>query len=139
MAIKRNASARWEGSGKEGKGTVSTQSGVLNQTQYSFNTRFADGIGTNPEELVGAAHAGCFSMKLAFVLNSKEYTADSIDTSATVVFDNGTITEVHLKTRASVPGMSAEDFLAAATEAKENCPISKLFTAEIHLDAALND
>lgn len=137
MAIKRNASARWEGSGKEGKGSLSTQSGVLSATQYSFNTRFEDGIGTNPEELIGAAHAGCFSMKLAFVLQAQGLTATSIDTSATVVLDNGAVTEIHLTTRAAVPGISAEDFATAAEDAKTNCPISKLMNATIVLDAAL--
>ena len=137
MAIKRNASARWEGSGKEGKGSLSTQSGVLSATQYSYNTRFEDGIGTNPEELIGAAHAGCFSMKLAFVLQAKGLTATSIDTSATVVLDNGAVTEIHLTTRAAVPDISAEDFAAAAEDAKTNCPISKLMNAAIVLDAAL--
>lgn len=137
MAIQRTASAHWAGSGKEGSGHLSTQSTVLHETQYSFNTRFADGIGTNPEELIGAAHAGCFSMKLAFVLAAKGFTADSIDTHSTIVLDNGAVTEARLQTRAAVPGMSAEDFLAAATEAKENCPISKLLTAQITLDASL--
>ncbi len=137
MSIKRNASARWEGSGKEGNGTLSTDSTVLHETAYSFNTRFADGIGTNPEELLGAAHAGCFSMKLAFVLQGQNHTAAYIDTKATVVLDNGTITEVHLHTRAEVPGMSADEFIAAALEAKENCPVSKLFNANIILDAEL--
>lgn len=137
MAIKRNASARWEGSGKEGKGTLTTQSGVLSGTQYSYNTRFEDGIGTNPEELIGAAHAGCFSMKLAFVLQAKGVTAHSIDTTATVVLDGGVITEIHLVTRVSAPDLSVEDFAAAAADAKENCPISKSLNAAIHLDAAL--
>ncbi len=139
MSIKRNASAHWAGSGKEGNGTLTSASGVLTDTQYSFNTRFADGIGTNPEELIAAAHAGCFSMKLAFVLQGLGHTADSIDTNATVVLDDGAITEINLVTRATIEGMSAEAFLAAATEAKENCPISKLFNAAISLDAALND
>ena len=137
MAIKRNASAHWEGSGKEGNGTLTTNSGVLTGTQYSFNTRFADGIGTNPEELLGAAHAGCFSMKLAFVLQGKGVAADSIDTQAVVVLDDGAITEVHLTTRVKAAGISAEDFAAAAAEAKSDCPVSKLFNATIVLDAAL--
>lgn len=137
MAIKRNASARWEGNGKTGTGTLTTQSGVLSGTQYSFNTRFEDGIGTNPEELIGAAHAGCFSMKLAFVLQAQELTPDSIDTNAVVVLDNGAVTEIHLTVRAAVPGMSADAFQAAAEEAKDNCPISMLFKAAISLDAAL--
>lgn len=137
MAIKRNASAHWEGSGKEGKGTLTTASGVLTGTQYSFNTRFEDGIGTNPEELLGAAHAGCFSMKLAFVLQAKGVTADHIDTQAVVVLDNGAITEVHLTTRVSAAGITADEFAAAAAEAKSDCPVSKLFNASIVLDAEL--
>ncbi len=137
MAFKRSATAHWEGSGKEGNGVLSTDSTVLHEAQYSFNTRFADGIGTNPEELLGAAHAGCFTMKLSFVLQALNFTADAIDTKATVVLDNGAITEVHLHTRAAVPGITAEAFEAAADEAKRDCPVSKLFNAEIILDAAL--
>lgn len=133
----RTASAHWEGSGKEGKGTLSTQSTVLNNTQYSFNSRFADGIGTNPEELVGAAHAGCFSMKLTFVIGEAGFTASSIDTKANVTFENGAVTKIHLEVKADVPEMSAEQFAEAAKNAKENCPISKLLNAEITMDATL--
>lgn len=133
----RTATAHWEGSGKEGKGHLSTQSTVLNETQYSFGSRFAEGIGTNPEELVGAAHAGCFSMKLSFVIGEAGFTPSSIDTKASVTFENGAVTKVHLDVKASVPEMSAEQFAAAATNAKENCPISKLLNAEITMDAQL--
>jgi lipoyl-dependent peroxiredoxin len=139
MSIKRSATAHWAGSGKEGNGTVSTDSGVLSGHQYSFNTRFADGIGTNPEELIGAAHAGCFSMKLAFVLQAAGITADSIDTKATVVLDNGTITDIHLHVRVKAEGLDADNFITYAEDAKQNCPISKLFNANIHLDAGLVD
>ncbi|WP_020598894.1 OsmC family protein [Spirosoma panaciterrae] len=139
MPIKRNASAHWEGSGKEGKGTVSTASTVLNQTQYSFNTRFADGVGTNPEELVAAAHASCFSMKLAFNLQEAGFTADSIDTQCTITLDPavGGITESHLVVKASVPGIDSEKFQAAIDDAEKNCPISKLFNTKITVDASL--
>jgi lipoyl-dependent peroxiredoxin len=137
MAIKRRASAHWEGTGKDGKGTVTTQSGILKDTNYSFGTRFGEEKGTNPEELIGAAHAGCFSMKLAFVLNEAGFTANSIDTSAVVVLDNGAITEIHLKTEVSADGLDAAKFADLAADAKANCPISKLFTAEILLDAQL--
>ena len=137
MAIRRKANARWEGSGKEGTGVISTDSGVLNQTQYSFNTRFADGIGTNPEELIGAAHAGCFSMKLAFVLQAAGITPQSIDTHAEVVLDNGAVTDIHLTVRVSAEGLDATAFATYAEDAKQNCPISKLFTANIHMDAQL--
>ncbi|WP_080057665.1 OsmC family protein [Spirosoma aerolatum] len=139
MPIKRNASAHWEGSGKEGKGTVSTASTVLNQTQYSFNTRFADGAGTNPEELVAAAHASCFSMKLAFNLQEAGFTADAIDTQCTISLDPavGGITESHLVVKASVPGIDNEKFQAAIDDAEKNCPISKLFNTKITVDASL--
>ena len=139
MPIKRNASAHWEGSGKEGKGTVSTASTVLNQTQYSFNTRFADGVGTNPEELVAAAHAGCFSMKLAFNLQEAGFTADSLDTQCTFTLDPavGGITESHLVVKASVPGIDNEKFQAAVDDAEKNCPISKLFNTKITVEASL--
>ncbi|GAB4032164.1 OsmC family protein [Spirosoma gilvum] len=139
MPIKRNASAHWEGSGKEGKGTVSTASTVLNQTQYSFNTRFADGVGTNPEELVAAAHAGCFSMKLAFNLQEAGFTADSLDTQCTITLDPtvGGITESHLVVKASVPGIDNEKFQAAVDDAEKNCPISKLLNTKITVEASL--
>ncbi len=135
--MKRYASANWKGSGKEGQGTTSTQSGILNNTQYSFNTRFADGIGTNPEELIASAHASCFSMKLSFVLNEAGFTADNIDTKCTINFENGAITESHLDVTATVPGIDAEKFAACANEAKTNCPISKLLNTQINMEAKL--
>jgi len=139
MQIKRNATARWEGAGKDGKGTVSTASTVLNQTQYSFNTRFADGVGTNPEELVAAAHAGCFSMKLAFNLQGAGFTADSIDTQCVITLDtdSGSISGSHLTVRASVPGIGADQFQELVADAEQNCPISKLFNTAITVDATL--
>lgn len=137
MKLIRRASANWQGSGMEGKGTVSTQSTTLNNTPLSFKSRFEDGVGTNPEELVGAAHAGCFSMKLSFVLNEAGFTADNIDTNAKVVFEDGKITQVLLDLKAKVPGISEEAFQKAALDAKENCPISQLLKAEIVLSAAL--
>ena len=139
--MKRTASAHWEGGLKDGKGTVSTQSGVLDQQQYSFGTRFENGKGTNPEELIGAAHAGCFSMALSMVLGEHDMVADSIDTKATVHLeeqDGGfAVPKIHLELRASIPGADVDKFLEAAETAKENCPISKLFNAEITLDAKL--
>ncbi|GAB3954418.1 OsmC family protein [Spirosoma harenae] len=140
MAIKRNASAHWEGSGKDGKGSVTTASTVLDKTQYSFNTRFADGVGTNPEELVAAAHAGCFSMKLAFNLQEAGFTADSIDTQCTITLDpsSGSITESHLVVKASVPGIEAEKFQSLVDDAEANCPISKLFNTKITVEASLS-
>ncbi len=137
MAIKRSANAHWAGSGKEGSGTLTTQSTVLNGTQYSFNTRFADGIGTNPEELIGAAHAGCFSMKLAFNLQEAGFAAQSIDSQSIVVLDNGAITEVILSTKVACEGLDAEKFDELAQDAKANCPISKLLNAPITFTAEL--
>jgi len=135
--MKRYASANWKGSGKEGTGTTSTQSGVLDNTQYSFNSRFAEGIGTNPEELVASAHAGCFTMKLSFVLNEAGFTADNIDTKCTINFENGAIVESHLEVKATVPGIDVAKFEACATEAKANCPISKLLNTQISMEATL--
>jgi osmotically inducible protein OsmC len=137
--MKRNATAVWNGTGKEGSGNVSTQSGVLNKNQYSFNTRFADGIGTNPEELVAAAHAGCFSMKLSFVLGAAGFTADEINTKCEITLDPaaGAVTESHLTVSAKIPGISQEQFDAAVLEAKTNCPISKLLNTNITHEAVL--
>ncbi|CAB0151349.1 OsmC family protein [Pseudidiomarina piscicola] len=139
--MKRTANAHWEGGLKDGQGTVSTASGVLDKQQYSFGTRFENGKGTNPEELIGAAHAGCFSMALSMVLGEEGITAESIDTEATVKLeeDDGgfAVTHVHLDLKARIPGCDKDQFEKAAQAAKENCPISKLFTAEITLDTAL--
>ncbi|MDI9861617.1 MULTISPECIES: OsmC family protein [Bacteroidota] len=137
MLIKRSANAQWIGSGKAGKGTLTSPSGVLNATQYSFNTRFEDGIGTNPEELVGAAHAGCFSMQLAFNLQGAGFTADIIDTTSEVVLENGTITTINLTTSVKAEGLDQAKFEELVNHAKENCPISKLFNATITLQATL--
>ncbi|HUC81133.1 MAG TPA: OsmC family protein [Flavisolibacter sp.] len=133
----RHASAVWNGSGKEGKGNLSTQSGVLQETQYSFNTRFADGIGTNPEELVAAAHAGCFTMKLSFVLGEAGFTADSLETKCEITFENGAITKSHLTVNGKVPGISKEKFDECVKNAEENCPISKLLNTSISSEATL--
>lgn len=137
--MRRNATAVWNGSGKEGNGKLTSQSGVLNNNQYSWSTRFADGTGTNPEELVAAAHAGCFSMKLSFVLGASNLTPESIETTCTITLDNGAITNSHLVVKARVPGANAESFAAAAADAKSNCPISKLLNTEITMEAALLD
>ncbi len=137
MKFTRNASANWKGTGMEGSGTISTQSTTLDKAQLSFKTRFADGVGTNPEELLGAAHAGCFSMKLSFVLNEAGFTADNIDTVAKVTFEDGKITTITLDLTATVPGITEEQFQEAAKNAKENCPISQALNSEIILDAKL--
>ena len=139
--MKRKASAVWQGGLKDGKGTISTDSGVLSNTQYSFSTRFEDGIGTNPEELIGAAHAGCFSMALSGQLGSASLVAESINTTATVTMEKTdagfTVTEVHLDVRARIPGASKEAFEKAANNAKSGCPISRLLNAKITMEATL--
>ncbi|MBK9636528.1 MAG: OsmC family protein [Bacteroidetes bacterium] len=133
----RRASATWKGTGKEGTGTVSTQSTALNNIKFSYGSRFEEGVGTNPEELVGAAHAGCYSMKLSFLIVADGFVAESINTSAKVTLDQGKITTIDLTVKAKVPGMSAEQFEAAAQNAKENCPISKSLNADITVNATL--
>lgn len=137
MAIKRHATAVWNGSGKEGKGTTSTQSGVLSNSQYSYHTRFEDGAGTNPEELIASAHAGCFSMKLSFVLGAAGFTPDKIETRCDITLDSGAVTNSHLTVSAKVPGITKEKFEECANEAKANCPISKLLNTNITLEATL--
>lgn len=139
--MKRKASAVWNGSLKEGKGTISTDSGVLSDTQYSFSTRFEDGIGTNPEELIAAAHAGCFSMALSGQLGAAGLTAESISTTATVTMEKTdagfTVTKSHLDVTAKIPDATQEAFETAANNAKAGCPISRLLNAEITMDATL--
>ncbi|MFL6335575.1 MAG: OsmC family protein [Pyrinomonadaceae bacterium] len=139
--MKRTGSAVWQGGIRDGKGTVSTESGVLDGAQYSFATRFEDGKGTNPEELLAAAHAGCFSMALSKQLGDAGLTADSINTTASVRLEKTdagfSITKVHLDVTARVPGADAAAFETAANNAKAGCPVSRLFNAEITLDAKL--
>ena len=139
--MKRKASAVWQGGLKDGKGTISTDSGVLEQTQYSFSTRFEEGKGTNPEELIAAAHAGCFSMALSGQLGNAGMTAESINTMATVTLEKTdagfTITKVHLDVTARIPGAEQAAFETAANNAKAGCPISRLLKAEITMDARL--
>src|SRR5256885_2276986 len=139
--MKRKASAVWLGGLKEGKGTISTESGVLSKAQYSFSTRFESGIGTNPEELIAAAHAGCFSMALSAELGKSGLTPDSIQTTANVTMDRleagWTVTQVHLDVTARIPGADQVEFETAANAAKTGCPISRLLKATITLDAKL--
>jgi len=137
--INRKATAVWKGTGKEGTGTISTQSTVLENTQYSFNTRFAEGKGTNPEELIAAAHAGCFAMKLSFELNAEGFTADELNATATVTLDpsKGQVTKSHIELKAQIPDITAEKFAEIADKAKKECPISQLLNAEISLNAEL--
>ena len=139
--MQRKASAHWSGGLKDGKGTVSTQSGVLNQTQYSFSTRFENGVGTNPEELIAAAHAGCFSMALSAQLGNAGMTAESIDTNATLTLDKTdagfSITAVHLDVTAKIPGADPAKFNEAAQNAEKGCPVSRVLKATITMDAKL--
>ena len=139
--MKRKASAVWKGGIKDGKGTISTDSRVLSDTQYSFSTRFEKGNGTNPEELIAAAHAGCFSMALSGQLGGAGLTAERINTTAAVTLEKTeagfTITEVHLNVSAKVPGSDKQAFETAANNAKAGCPISRLLNAKITMDAKL--
>lgn len=137
MKFTRRASASWQGTGMEGKGLISTQSTTLNNAQLSFKTRFEEGVGTNPEELLGAAHAGCFTMQLSFLLTEAGFVPTNLDTVAKVTFEDGTISNITLEIKGEVPGISEEDFQAAATKAKSICPISKAISSEITLVASL--
>ena len=134
----RHATAVWNGSGKEGNGHLTTQSGVLEQTQYSFNTRFAEGKGTNPEELVAAAHAGCFTMKLSFVLNEAGFTADNLETRCDITFENGAVTKSHLTVKGRVPNIDEAKWQECVKNAEQNCPISKLLNTAITSEAQLS-
>ena len=139
MKFTRKAQAQWKGSGKEGKGTLTTGSGVLDETAYSFHTRFEDGEkGTNPEELIGAAHAGCFAMQLSFLLGEDGFKPDSLDIAASVSFVDGEITKIDLDLKGDIPRIDAEQFQQIAHKAKEVCPVSKLLKADIQLKVTLN-
>jgi osmotically inducible protein OsmC len=137
----RTAKAQWKGDLKSGAGTISSASGVLNATPYSFKTRFEQGTGTNPEELLAAAHAGCFTMALSLVLQNEGLVADSLETTCTISLNKEgegfSITHSHLALRAKIPGATQEAFIRATNTAKENCPVSKLYDTEITLDAQL--
>lgn len=137
--MKRNATAVWNGTIKEGNGHITTQSTVLNQTQYSFNSRFADGIGTNPEELLAAAHAGCFTMKLSLDLTQAGFTPETLETKSVITLDNGKITKSELVLLAKVPGISEEQFQEIAAGAEKTCPVSGAFNFEITLNATLQN
>lgn len=139
--MKKTASAVWQGDLKSGKGTISTQSGALKDNPYGFNTRFEGAPGTNPEELIGAAHAGCFSMALSMMLGQAGLTAERIDTTAEVTLDKDgeefSITAIALTLKAKVPGADEERFQQIANQAKEGCPVSKVLNAQISLNATL--
>jgi lipoyl-dependent peroxiredoxin len=135
--MKRTATAVWNGSGKDGSGHLTTQSTTLNNAQYSYKSRFEQGVGTNPEELIAAAHSGCFAMALSFELQKNGLTADSLDVTAEITLDNGTITTSHLVLKAKIPNITEDKFKEYAANAKAGCPISKLLKADISLDASL--
>lgn len=139
MKFTRKANANWQGTGMEGKGTISTQSTTLNNTQLSFKTRFAEGVGTNPEELIAAAHSGCFTMQLSFLLSELNYVPTDLNTEAVLTFEDGTITKIHLELNGVVPGISEEEFQNIALKAKQICPVSKVLNAEITLAASLKN
>ncbi len=136
--MKRNATAIWQGTGKEGKGSLSTQSTVLNNTQYSFKSRFEDGVGTNPEELIAAAHAGCFTMKLSFNIDAAGFVAEKLETKCEINFENGEITNSHLTLVAKINRITKEKFDELVADAEKNCPISKLLNTKITVNASLN-
>ena len=135
--MKRTATAKWKGSGKEGTGKLITQSGVIKNKAYDFKSRFEDGTSTNPEELIAAAHAGCYSMKLSFVLGAAGLTPNRIETKCTVTLEGGVITSSHLEVKAKVAKCKAAAFAEYAADAKENCPVSKALNVEITMDAEL--
>jgi osmotically inducible protein OsmC len=137
MKFTRTANAQWKGGGKDGKGTLSTESKVLDNTNYGFKSRFEDGKGTNPEELVGAAHAGCFSMQLSFFLVEEGFMATTLDTKADVTFEDGSITKIVLTLQADIPKIDNDAYQRLAKKAKENCPISKLLYTNVELYASL--
>ena len=135
--MKRTATAVWNGSGKDGNGTMSTQSTAIKSAQYSYKSRFEQGVGTNPEELIAAAHAGCFSMKLSFILGGAGFEPETIETTSHVELENGVIMSSHLVVKAKVPGISPEKFQECAKDAKENCPVSKALSITISVEAEL--
>lgn len=136
--MNRKATAIWQGSGKEGKGHLSTSSAVLNKTQYSYKSRFEDGPGTNPEELIAAAHAGCFSMKLSFNLTEANHPPTELQTDCEITFEDGAITQSKLILKAKVEGISEEKFAELVKDAELNCPISKLLNTKIVVEYTLN-
>ncbi len=134
----RNATAVWNGTGKEGNGHLTTQSTTLNKTQYNFSSRFADGVGTNPEELVAAALSGCFAMKLSFVLNAAGFTAETIDVNSTITLEGGVLTNAHLVVKATVPEIDQAKFDECMEDVKANCLISKLLNIDKTYEVSLN-
>jgi lipoyl-dependent peroxiredoxin len=135
--MSKTATAVWNGTGKEGKGNLTTQSKALSNAAYTWASRFSDGIGTNPEELIAAAHAGCFTMKLSFLIVEAGFAADTLTTTCSVTLASGAITGSHLVVKGKVSGMTKEAFLSAAENAKANCPVSKLLNTNITMEATL--
>jgi lipoyl-dependent peroxiredoxin len=135
--MSRHATAVWHGSGKEGSGHLTTQSGVLKEAKYSYKARYEDAPGTNPEELIAAAHAGCFTMKLTFVLNAAGFTPDLIETKCDITLADNVITKSHLTVKATVPGIDSQKFNECAANAKTNCPVSKVLNTDISMEATL--
>jgi len=136
--MKRRATAVWQGGGKTGKGHLTTQSTALNKTQYSFGSRFEEGVGTNPEELIAAAHSGCFSMKLSFNLEAAGFIPDQLETKCEINFENGVLTESHLILSATIKGIDQAKFAELVADAEANCPISKVLNTKIRVDFTLN-
>ena len=134
----RKATAVWQGSGKDGNGHLTTPSTVLDKTQYSFKSRFEDGVGTNPEELIAAAHAGCFAMKLSFNLSGADFPPQELDVTCNITFEDGSLKKSHLVLKAKVDGITEEKFAELVKDAEENCPISKVLNTEISVDYTLN-
>lgn len=137
--MKRTAISVWNGNIKEGKGTLTTGSGVLKDAQYSFKTRFEDGIGTNPEELIAAAHSGCFNMKLSAILSEAGHRPEKLETTCEIEFADGKVKKSFLRLRAQIPNIEQDEFEQAVVDAKENCPISQLLNTEIDFSARLNE
>ena len=137
LQMKRSATANWKGSGKEGTGKLHTQSGLIKNKRYDHKSRFEDGAFTNPEELIAAAHAGCYSMKLSFVLGAAGFTPSRIETKCTIDLEAGTIISSHLEVKAKIPKMKGKNFQQYVDDAKANCPVSKLLNCEITMDAQL--
>jgi osmotically inducible protein OsmC len=136
--MKRNATAVWNGTGKDGKGHLTTQSTVLNKTQYSFGSRFENGVGTNPEELIAAAHAGCFTMKLSFNLSGAGFVPDELETQCFITYEDGKVTQSHLMLKAKVNDISEQAFADLVKDAELNCPISQLLNTAISVEYQLN-
>ena len=139
MKFTRKANANWKGPGKDGQGTITTESKVLDKSQYSYKTRFENGKGTNPEELIAAAHSGCFTMQLSFLLEQANHSPNNLETEARVTFENGNITLIDLEVTGEVEGIDDDEFRKIAEKAKNICPVSKVLNASINLNASLKE